>query len=445
MRPNPGRTARVLGIITQTSSIVFAAGVRRIFIRRLRKPTSRPHSCTWPTPRTVWGVRCNSIPRRSRSLAMRKPTVSCVAVIAHLILCRKRFDLLHDDRRHPDWPAHHFRRRPAASHHWRPQLTMRLPIAGPSLILVAVAPLLTSSISPAPHPPARITLAINEQAHRVDVSIDGQPFTSYIWPTTLKKPVLYPLRTAKGTIVTRGFPLEQRPGERIDHPHHAGLWFNYESVNRIDFWNNSAAIKPENAPKMGTILHRSIVSAKSGSEQGELDVETDWVTFDKKVLLKEQTHFVFRGGSGFRSVDRITTLRALDTKVDFKDEKDGLLGMPVVRALEIPSDKPEVLYSDASGRATTVAKMENTGVNGTYLTNEGKKGDAPWGTRGRWGNLSGLVDEEPVTITILAHPANPAFPTYWHPPRYRLFPPTPRAQKIFRAFHQDSNLSLAPH
>ncbi len=277
---------------------------------------------------------------------------------------------------------------------------MRILIGGASLLLVIVAVFLTSLVFAGPHPPDRVSIVVNEQARTVDVSIDGKPFTSYIWPTTLKKPVLYPLRTAKGTIVTRGFPLEQRPGERVDHPHHVGLWFNYESVNGIDFWNNSDAIKPENAPKMGTIVHRSIVSAKSGSQQGELDVETEWVTFDKKVLLNEHTHFVFRGGPGFRSVDRITTLRALDTKVDFKDEKDGLLGLRVVRALEIPSDKPEV-YTDASGHATTVAKLDNTGVNGTYLTSEGKKGDAAWGTRGRWCNLSGLVGDEPVTITIL--------------------------------------------
>ena len=110
---------------------------------------------------------------------------------------------------------------------------MRIPIAGASLILVVVAAFLTSFVSARPHPPDRVTVVVNEQARRVDVSIDGQPFTSYIWPATLKKPVLYPLRTAKGTIVTRGFPLEQRPGERVDHPHHAGLWFNYESVNGI--------------------------------------------------------------------------------------------------------------------------------------------------------------------------------------------------------------------
>jgi hypothetical protein len=58
------------------------------------------------------------------------------------------------------------------------------------------------------------------------VRVDGAPFTAYIYPDNLKKPVLYPLRTATGRAVTRGFPLEPRPGERADHPHHVGLWFN---------------------------------------------------------------------------------------------------------------------------------------------------------------------------------------------------------------------------
>jgi hypothetical protein len=160
-------------------------------------------------------------------------------------------------------------------------------------------------------------------------------------------------------------------------------------------------------------------------------------------LLKEHTHFVFRGGPGFRSVDRITTLRALDKKVDFKDEKDGVLGLRVVRALEIPSDKPEV-YTDASGRPTTVAKLDNTGVNGTYLTSAGKKGDAAWGTRGRWCNLSGLVGDEPVTITILDHPANPGFPTYWHARGYGLFAANPLGEKIFSEGKQELNFSLPP-
>src|SRR2546428_4858337 len=50
-----------------------------------------------------------------------------------------------------------------------------------------------------------------------------RPPRSTLFPyTTLfrSKPTLYPLRTASGKLVTRGWPLEPRPGERVDHPHH---------------------------------------------------------------------------------------------------------------------------------------------------------------------------------------------------------------------------------
>src|SRR5271165_6556457 len=97
-----------------------------------------------------------------------------------------------------------------------------------SLLVVTFA---WAGIARAAAPGKGVQVVADPARQRVDITIDGQPFTSYIWPATLKKPVLYPLRTANGTIITRGFPLEQRPGERIDHPQHAGLWFNYENVN----------------------------------------------------------------------------------------------------------------------------------------------------------------------------------------------------------------------
>ena len=86
-----------------------------------------------------------------------------------------------------------------------------------------------------------VTVTPNESAQRVDVAIGGTPFTSYIWPERVKKPVLDPIRSANGTPVTRGWPLNPRPGERVDHPHHVGLWFTYESVNGLDFWNITEA------------------------------------------------------------------------------------------------------------------------------------------------------------------------------------------------------------
>ena len=315
---------------------------------------------------------------------------------------------------------------------------------GISIVLLTAACALAMVTRSTPRSPAEhIRVVPDEAARRVDVLIDGNPFTSYIWPERLAKPVLYPLRTAKGTLITRGFPLDPRPGERVDHPHQVGLWFNYGNVNGFDFWNNSEAIKLEDAPKMGSIRHRAITAVKNGPDDGELEIDADWMNGKQQPLLRDRTRFVFRGGTDLRSIDRITTLQALDTRVVFNDDKEGVLGMRVTRPLEAPSDKPEV-FTDASGRPTTVAKLDNTGVNGTYLTSEGNKGDAAWGTRGRWCNLSGQVGNEPVTITILDHPANPGFPTYWHARGYGLFAANPLGQKIFSNGKQELNFSLAP-
>ena len=63
-----------------------------------------------------------------------------------------------------------------------------------------------------------------------------------------------------------------------------------------------------------------------------------------------------------------------------------------------------------------------------YLSSEGLKGDAVWGTRGRWVILSGTVDQGPVTLAILDHPKNPGFPTYWHARGYGLFAANPLGQ-----------------
>ncbi len=210
-----------------------------------------------------------------------------------------------------------------------------------------------------------VAVVPNEAGQRVDVTIDGKPFTSYIYPNSLKKPVLYPLRTAKGTLVTRGFPLDPRAGERVDHPHHVGLWFNFGDVNGLDFWNNSDAIPAAQAPKMGTIRHKRVVETKGGADRGELAVEMDWLQPDGTALLREETRFVFARNGDTRSVDRITTLKALDRRVVFRDNKEGVIGMRVARALEQPADKPEV-FTDANGRPTSVPVLDNKGVTGQY-------------------------------------------------------------------------------
>jgi Methane oxygenase PmoA len=273
-------------------------------------------------------------------------------------------------------------------------------------------------------PPHEVTVTVQEKAKRVDITVAGRPFTSYLWDEPLKKPVLYPLRSANGTLVTRGWPLDPRPGERVDHPHHVGLWLNYGNVNGLDFWNNSDTVKPENRAKMGTIVHRRIVDTRSGTGSGELIAEMDWTDARGAVLLHERAAFTFRGDAVARSVERITTLTAAGQRIVFTDNKEGFFGLRVARQLEHPSTTPEV-FTDSRGTATTTPVMDNAGVTGTYVSSEGLKGDAVWGTRGRWTMLSGRIAERPVTLAILDHPANPGYPTYWHARGYGLFAANP--------------------
>jgi hypothetical protein len=292
--------------------------------------------------------------------------------------------------------------------------------------------------------PNYVEVVPRETDRRVDVLVGGKPFTAYVWPTSLKKPVLFPINAANGAAVTRGYPLQPRPGERVDHPHHAGLWFNYGDVNGLDFWNNSTAISPAQASKYGTIAHRSVRSVKSGVGEGVLEVTEEWVTPDNTPLLREDTRYVFRASSGVRTIDRITTLTALDQEVVFKDNKEGVLGLRVARQLEHPSLQPE-RFTDASGNATPVPKMDTVGVHGRYFSSEGKQGDDVWGTRGKWTMLKGDVNGTPVTVAILDHPKNWGYPTYWHARGYGLFAANPLGQKsLTNGKAEATDYKLAP-
>jgi hypothetical protein len=288
-----------------------------------------------------------------------------------------------------------------------------------------------------------VRLVKNEASRRVDVFVDGHPFTSYVWAEMLKTPVLYPLRTDKGTVVTRGFPLEPRPGERVDHPHHAGFWLNYGNVNGVDFWNSSTFLPPEQQRKMGMIVHRRVVRATDGKDRGELEVELDWVMPDGQTILHESTIFVFHTGPNLRAVDRITTLTASDKRVVLHDNKEGMLGLRVRRELEQPSNEP-LVFTDASGRPTDVKVLDNTGVSGLYRSSEGKTGDAVWGTRGRWTMLTGKVEQEEITLAVLDNPKNVGFPTYWHARGYGLFAANPLGQEVFSNGKEKLNFTLEP-
>ncbi len=287
----------------------------------------------------------------------------------------------------------------------------------------------------------QVSFVQHTNTQTTDVLIGGKLFTSFLYSGQLEKPVLSPIIAANGSTVTRGFPLAPRNGERTDHPHHVGLWFNYENVNGLDFWNNSYNIPAANKAKYGWIRNVQLEKVQNG-KTGILSYHANWENQAGKVLLQEQTRLIFSGTASSRTIDRITTLTARQDTVYFKDIKDGLLGIRVATELEMPSDK-EAEFTDSTGKRSKHAATGN-GANGNYLSSAGKQGNDVWGTRGNWCMLSAVKDGQPVSIAIIDHPKNPGYPTYWHARDYGLFAANPLGQYIFSNGKEQLGLTLSP-
>ncbi len=278
----------------------------------------------------------------------------------------------------------------------------------------------------------------SETENKIDVFIGGKIFTSFLYPDSLKKPVLFPVHAANGIIITRGFPLHPQANDPVDHPHHVGIWLTYENVNGIDFWNNSYAIPKDKKYLYGCIKTDSVMSISG--KKGTIVYHANWVNQNKTVLLEETTYLTFSGTAHERIIDRTTTLRA-NTAINFADAKDGLYGIRLAHALQIP-DKKDEQFKDDKGNVTIIKAGADHRVNGNYLTSEGKQGDDAWGTRGRWCKVYGKMNNDSISIAIIDHPENPNYPTFWHARGYGLFAANPLGEKIFTNGKSSKNLRL---
>ncbi len=260
----------------------------------------------------------------------------------------------------------------------------------------------------------KVSFSDNKSESRIDVNVGGEYFTSYIYPDDLEKPVLWPIMTASGKDITRGFPKAPRPDESTDHPHHVGLWFNFGSVNGLDFWNNSSAIPGEKKPHFGSIVLDKVVS----SRKNKLVTLSNWVDNDGKVLLTEETTFIFGGEGDRRTIIRSAKLTAVDT-VRFKENKEGMLGLRVDRAFQKPAETTQT-FTDENGIVTEVKAIEE-GATGNYVNSLGDQGDDVWSKRAEWTMLNGTKEGEDISILIVDSKDNPNFPAWSHARGYGLF------------------------
>jgi hypothetical protein len=286
---------------------------------------------------------------------------------------------------------------------------------------------------------AQVMLKQDPLKQMIHISINGIPFTDFVYTDTMEKPFLYPIYAPDGETITRGFPWNPQPHDPKDHPHHIGLWLNYENVNGLDFWNNSYAIAPEKKHLYGWIRTQKILEMKSGTA-GKLVYLANWTDQQKNVLMQEKTTYLFHVIDHQSVIDRTTELTAVQD-IRFPDVKDGMLGLRVAHELELPVLKTKE-YKDDKGNITKVPAVKDATVTGNYITSAGKTGNEAWGTRGNWCMLYGKKGGDAISILIVDHPKNPGYPTYWHARDYGLFAANPLGQKVFSNGKEELKLTV---
>ena len=232
-----------------------------------------------------------------------------------------------------------------------------------------------------------------QDTNKIDILIGGNLFTTYRYGSELTKPILYPVKSPSGVVLTRGFPFEKMPGESNDHPHHTGIFFTYDKVNNDGFWNNTTS-----PPQI-----KHIKTAKM--ENGQLSTISHWVGKSGKTLLEEKRDMVFSAEPNQYVIDFNITLTAQDEKIVFGDTKEGMFAIRVADWLS-----------------------EDKGT-GKYLDSKGNIGEPNiWGKQAPWVRLEGTKDSKTIGIAIFYHPASVCYPSYLHTRSYGLFSFNPFGQ-----------------
>jgi hypothetical protein len=247
----------------------------------------------------------------------------------------------------------------------------------------------------------------------ISIDVDGKPFTVFHYGAESGKPYLAPIRSASGKIVTRRFPMEAAAGDSTDHLHHTGLWFSYDDVNGIKFWENDPSYKH---PNMGRIVVRS-ADFQDGEKSGTLSANLEWRGPRDELMIVESRKMTFYPGPTLRIIDFEIALTAAED-LTFGDTKEGAFA---IRLAETLTEKKGGKMVDADGRAA-MAQV--------------------WGKRSNWVDYSGEVEGERLGVAIFDHPQNPRHPTYWHARDYGLFALNPFGAHAFDPAQPESHWQL---
>lgn len=246
---------------------------------------------------------------------------------------------------------------------------------------------------------AAAAVAFEHLTDRVEVSIDGKSLTAFQHDAKWDKPFLYPIRTVSGMIISRGWPVEPRPGEEQDHPWHRGIWWGHGDINGEDFWRE----KPDKSTS------RLVLDGKPITGSDSLEVKLAMLTPKAKRIGTATHRYTFRRDGSNLLIDTLIAIGAdAGGALRFGDTEDGGFGFRL---------------SDEFRQDRGARLINSEGLSGT---------EQIWGKHAKWVHYSTTVKGKPAGIAILDHPSNVRHPTGWHARGYSL-----NAANPFASFTND--------
>jgi hypothetical protein len=222
--------------------------------------------------------------------------------------------------------------------------------------------------------------------NKINVTINGKYFTSYIFSDDEKYPFFYPVNgPASGGSVT-----SMRNGE---YPHHSSLFFGCDLVNGGNYWQEGL--------ERGSIISVNAEILKQGGDTAIITDECIWSRPGAISPVKDTRKFIITMPS--ETAVQIDVLITMEMLIDVHIKKTN--------------------HSLFSARMAADLSVKN---GGTMINAEGAKSEKDtFGKNSPWIDFYGKRGSVTEGLAIMQHPSNPWYPSPWFTRDYGFMSPTP--------------------
>lgn len=221
---------------------------------------------------------------------------------------------------------------------------------------------------------------------KINITIDGKFFTSYIFSQDEKYPFFFPVNGP----VSGGSVTSMRNAE---YPHHSSLFFGCDMVNGGNYWQEGL--------ERGRIISVNANIEKQGGDSAVITDECVWSRPGALSPVKDIRRFIITAPSNsIYQIDVDITLEMLED-VNIKKTNHSLFSARLAADLSV-----------------------NNG--GTMINAENMKGEKEtFGKKSGWIDYYGKRGSLTEGLAIMEHPSNRWYPSPWFTRDYGFISPTP--------------------